>query len=68
MTAREKKFLCLSAVIAADDLREAYPDRKIYVVDSLSASLGQGLLVRGRRGQYVRLPLHQAIRPVAHGL
>ena len=34
-----------SAVIAADDLREAYPDRKIYVVDSLSASLGQGLLV-----------------------
>ena len=34
-----------SAVIAADDLREAYPDRKIYVVDSLSASLGHGLLV-----------------------
>ena len=34
-----------SAVIAADDLREAYPGRKIFVVDTLSASLGQGLLV-----------------------
>ena len=30
---------------AADDLREAYPGRKIFVVDTLSASLGQGLLV-----------------------
>ena len=27
------------------DLPEEYPDRKIIVVDSLSASLGQGLLV-----------------------
>ena len=34
-----------SAVIAAGDLAEKYPDRKIRVVDSLSASLGQGLLV-----------------------
>ncbi|MBO5339451.1 MAG: DegV family protein [Oscillospiraceae bacterium] len=34
-----------SAVIAADDLREKYPERKIYVVDTLCASLGQGLLV-----------------------
>lgn len=34
-----------SAVIAADDLREKYPGRKIYVVDTLSASMGQGLLV-----------------------
>ena len=34
-----------SAVIAADNLREAYPGRKIFVVDTLSASLGQGLLV-----------------------
>ncbi len=34
-----------SAVIAAEELREAYPQRKIFVVDSLSASLGQGLLV-----------------------
>ena len=33
-----------SAVIAADELREKYPDRKIAVVDSLCASLGQGLL------------------------
>ena len=34
-----------SAVIAAKELREAYPDRKIYVVDTLCAALGQGLLV-----------------------
>lgn len=34
-----------SAVIAANDLKEKYPDRKINVVDSLCASLGQGLLV-----------------------
>ena len=34
-----------SAVIAANELSETYPDRKIRVVDSLSASLGQGLLV-----------------------
>ncbi len=34
-----------SAVIAADELKEKYPDRKIFVVDSLGASLGQGLLV-----------------------
>lgn len=34
-----------SACIARDDLKEKYPDRKINVVDSRSASLGQGLLV-----------------------
>ena len=34
-----------SAAIAAADLREEFPDRKILVVDSLCASLGQGLLV-----------------------
>ena len=34
-----------SAVIAAEELRDKYPERKIYVVDTLSASLGQGLLV-----------------------
>ena len=34
-----------SAVIAANELAEQYPDRKIRVVDSLCASLGQGLLV-----------------------
>ena len=33
-----------SAMIAADELREKYPERKICVVDSLCASLGQGLL------------------------
>lgn len=34
-----------SAVIAANELKEKYPNRKIFVVDSLCASLGQGLLV-----------------------
>lgn len=34
-----------SAVIAAEDLRGEFPDAKIFVVDSLCASLGQGLLV-----------------------
>ena len=34
-----------SAVIAAGDLSEKYPQRKIRVVDTLCASLGEGLLV-----------------------
>ncbi len=31
--------------LVADELREKYPERKIYTIDSLCASLGQGLLV-----------------------
>ena len=34
-----------SAVIAASELAEQYPQRKIRVIDSLCAALGQGLLV-----------------------
>ncbi len=34
-----------SAVIAAKELRERYPDRKIFIVDSLGASGGYGFLV-----------------------
>lgn len=34
-----------SAVIAAQELNEKYPERKIFVVDTRSASLGEGLLV-----------------------
>lgn len=34
-----------SAVIAAQELEEAYPQRKVSVVDSLCASMGQGLLL-----------------------
>ena len=34
-----------SAVIAAEELREKYPERQIRVVDTLCAALGQGLLV-----------------------
>ena len=34
-----------SAVIAAEDLRAEFPEAEIHVVDALSASLGQGLLL-----------------------
>ncbi len=34
-----------SACIAAEQLREMYPDRKIYTIDSLAASSGYGLLM-----------------------
>ena len=34
-----------SAVIAANELMETYPERKINVVDTLCASMGQGLFV-----------------------
>lgn len=36
---------CQAAMLAAEELRPKYPDRKIEVVDTLSASLGQGLFV-----------------------
>lgn len=36
---------CGSAQVAARELMDRYPERKIIVVDSLCASLGQGLLV-----------------------
>ena len=34
-----------SACIAANDLMEKYPDRKIYTIDSMAASSGYGLLM-----------------------
>ncbi len=36
---------CNSARIAAEELMEQYPERKILVVDTLCASAGQGLLI-----------------------
>jgi len=36
-----------AAVMAAQEMAEKYPDRKIYVVDTMAASLGEGILVRG---------------------
>ncbi len=36
---------CSSFQIAAADLSAQYPDRKVYAVDTLCASLGQGMLV-----------------------
>ncbi len=35
-----------SVKVALEDLKEKYPERKIYYVDTLSAALGQGLLVK----------------------
>jgi len=40
-----------SAVLAAEELSEKYPDRTILVVDSASASVGEGYLVRGAAEQ-----------------
>lgn len=34
-----------SSVLAVEELRQEFPERKIYTVDSLAASMGQGLLV-----------------------
>ena len=34
-----------SACVARDELKERYPDRKIYLVDSLAASSGYGLIM-----------------------
>ena len=34
-----------SAKLAAEDLAEEYPERKVVVIDTLAASLGEGLLV-----------------------
>ena len=35
---------CQSALMAAEELRASFPERKIFVVDTLCASMGQGLL------------------------
>ena len=35
---------CASAEMAARELREQFPDRKIKIIDTLSASLGEGLV------------------------
>ena len=36
---------CQNAFIAAEELREEFPDRKLIVIDSLCAAIGLGLLV-----------------------
>lgn len=36
---------CSAAFTAADEVRADYPERKIYVIDSLQASAGEGLMV-----------------------
>lgn len=36
---------CSAAFMAADEVRADYPERKLYVIDSLQASAGEGLMV-----------------------
>ena len=36
---------CQAAMLAAQELREKYPERQLIVIDSLCASMGEGLLV-----------------------
>lgn len=36
---------CSTTIVVANELKEAYPERNIIVIDSLCASLGQGLFV-----------------------
>lgn len=36
---------CSTTIMVANELKEEYPDRKIIVIDSFAASLGQGLFV-----------------------
>ena len=63
-----------SACIAAEDLRQEFPEARIEVVDSLSASLGQGLLVylcaleqqKGRTLEQVRDFADQTRHQVCH--
>lgn len=63
-----------SAVIAAEELREAYPGRIISVIDSLSGSLGEGLLLwhackmrdAGESLQAVTVWLKENARRVCH--
>lgn len=63
-----------SAVIAADSLQEEFPDARIFVVDTLAASLGQGLLVylcvqqkrAGKRLEEVRDYAEATKRKVCH--
>ncbi|MEG1687018.1 MAG: DegV family protein [Angelakisella sp.] len=52
-----------SACIARDDLAERYPDRKLIVIDSLCASLGEGLLVsEALRRQQAGLSIDEVAR------
>jgi len=65
---------CQSAGIAAQELHERHPERRIYVVDTLCASLGQGLFIwhtvqlqrMGRDIDHVHKWVEQNKRNVCH--
>ena len=44
-----------TSLLAVEELRERYPDRKIFAVDTLCASMGQGLLVYLAAQQDIRV-------------
>ena len=52
-----------SARLSARELQEEYPDRKIYCIDSLCASVGEGLLVREVvKKQMEGMPLEELVK------
>lgn len=56
-----------SAVIAASDLRGEFPEAKIFVVDSLCASLGQGAFAVSVRPAKAGGPLHRGSPGLCRG-
>lgn len=63
-----------SARLAKEALSEKYPERKLYIVDSLGASLGEGLLVMmavdaqaaGKSAEEIEQELNEARKHVHH--
>ena len=55
-----------SACIAAEDLKSEYPDAKIVVIDSLSASRGQGMLLYRVSATAAFVGTMLGIKPVMH--
>ena len=63
-----------SARLAKEALSEKYPDRKVYIVDSLGASLGEGMLVMmavdaraaGKSAEEIEAELNEAKMHIHH--
>ena len=63
-----------NARLACEDLKEKYPERTVYIVDSLSASQGEGLLVHmgmeaykaGKTGEEIKAFLDEARFHIHH--
>ena len=63
---------CNAARLAMEELREEYPDRKIELVDSLNASLAQGILAiyayELREKGYPLREIAEVLRETAHSM